>query len=148
MPADKPEESLATAQPKRLWHDHAIARSAVFVFDRENWCYVFPSVAEAEGNLEAADVEADEYVALDQDGRLFEAEVEGIDIHLRPTELRDPQQLRDRLTRFTLEWEIECESDDLIDIGNAILEAAWDDRWPKRPRWLARRIHGSKPPRL
>lgn len=121
----------------------------MFVFDRENWCYVFGSVAEAEGNLEAADVEADEYVALDQDGRVFEAEAaEGIDIHFRPTDVWDPQQLLDRLARFTHKWEIECDSDDLIEIGNAILEAAWEDRWPKRPRWLARRMHRSQPPRL
>jgi hypothetical protein len=139
---------LGTAQPKQLWHDRPIARSAVFVFDRENWCYVFGSAAEAEGNLEAADVEADEYVALDQDGRVFQLEAKGIDIRFRPTEVRDPQQLRDRLARFTREWKIESESDHVIDIGNAILEAAWEDRWPKRPRWLARRMHGSEPPRL
>lgn len=118
------------------------------MFDRENWCYVFESVADAEGNLEVADVEADEYVVLDQDGRVYEADAEGIDIRIRPTELHDAEQLRERLTRFTREWKIESESDDVIEIGNAVREAAWEDRWPKRPSWLARRMHGDRPPRL
>src|SRR4051812_12432463 len=26
--------------------------------------------------------------------------------------------------------------------ANAVLRAEWEARWPKRPRWLARRLHG------
>jgi len=35
-----------------------------------------------------------------------------------------------------------------LDIGNAILKAEWEQRWPKRPRWLATRLQGEVPPTL
>jgi hypothetical protein len=81
---------------------------AVFVFDRENWCSVFPSVEDAESGLETADVEADEYVVFGEDGTVFGTRVE----------------------------------------GPCALSSEWDDRWPKRPHWLARRLHGDDPPRI
>jgi hypothetical protein len=36
----------------------------------------------------------------------------------------------------------------VIEIGNAILEADWQSRWPKRPRWLSARLHGDAPRKL
>jgi hypothetical protein len=125
-----------------------MARRALFVFDRENWCYVFPNVAEAAGQLEANDVEADECVVFDQDGTVFAIWAEGLDVRLRPTDERDQAQLQERLGRFLDKWHITCASEDVIDIGNAILEADWETRWPKRPRWLATRLHGDAPPTL
>jgi hypothetical protein len=44
---------------------------ALFVFDRDNWCSVFQGPEQAAGDLEAADVEADEYVAFDERGTVF-----------------------------------------------------------------------------
>jgi hypothetical protein len=125
-----------------------MGRRALFVFDRGNWCSVFPDVAEAGGQLEVNDVEADEYVVFDQDGTVFAIWAEGMHVRLRPTDARDPAQLRERLDRFLDECHITCASDDVIDIGNAILEAEWETRWPKRPRWLASRLHGDAPPTL
>jgi hypothetical protein len=125
-----------------------MAGRALFVFDRENWCYVFPDVAEATGQLEANDVEAGEYVVFDQDGTVFEIWAEGLDVRLRPTDERDLTQLQERLGRFADERHIKRASEDVIDIGNAILEAEWESRWPKRPRWLATRVHGGAPPTL
>ena len=121
---------------------------ALFVFDRDNWCYVFPSVEDTENGLEANDVDADEYVVLDQDGTVFESSLEGLDVRLRATDVRDPALLQDRLSIFMQELRIKCTSEDVIDIGNAILRAAWEDRWPRRPRWLARHLHGNEPPTL
>jgi len=125
-----------------------VARHAIFAFDQENWCSVFIDVGEASGRLEANDVDAGEYVVFDQDGTVFETWTDGPYVHLRPTDEHDPAQLRARLRRFLDEQHIECASDDVIDIAGAILEADWEDRWPKRPRWLARRLHGDAPPRL
>jgi hypothetical protein len=122
--------------------------AALFVFDRDNWCSVFPDASAAAAELETNDVEADEYVAFDQDGAVFALWVEGVDVRLRPTGVRDPVELRERLARFLREQRIECASEDAVDIGNAILAAAWDSRWPKRPRWLTTRLHGDSPPRL
>jgi hypothetical protein len=61
---------------------------------------------------------------------------------------RDLAQLRERLGRYLDESQITCASEDVIDIGHAILEADWESRWPKRPRWLATRLHGDAPPTL
>jgi hypothetical protein len=125
-----------------------MSRRALFVFDRDNLCSVFPDVAEATGQLEANDVEASEYVVFDQDGTVFEIWAEGLDVRLRPTDERDLAQLHQRLRRFLDQGHIQCASEDLIDIGNGILEAEWESRWPKRPRWLATRLHGDAPPTL
>jgi hypothetical protein len=125
-----------------------MARRALFVFDRENSCSVFSDAAEAAGQLEANDVETGEYVVFDQDGTVFEIWAEGLDVRLRRTDERDLAQLQDRLGRFLDESRITCASADVIDVGNAILEAEWESRWPKRPRWLATRLHGDAPPTL
>ena len=122
--------------------------TALFVFDRDDWCSVFPTVADAENDLEVADVEVGEYVVFDQDGTVFEARVDEMRVRLRATGERDAAQLAARLDRFTREQGIEPAGDDVIDVGNAILAAAWEERWPKRPRWLARRIHGDERPHL
>jgi hypothetical protein len=100
------------------------------------------------GQLEANDVEADEYVVFDRDGTVFEICAEGLHVRLRPTDERDLAQLQERLGRFLDAWPIACASEDVMDIGNAILEADWESRWPKRPRWLATRLHGDAPPTL
>jgi hypothetical protein len=125
-----------------------MARRALFAFDRENWCYVFPDIAAAAGQLEANDVEADEYVVFDHDGTVLEIWAEGLDVRLRPTGERDLAQLRERLGRYLDDRHIRCASEDVIDIGNVILEAEWKSRRPKRPRWLATRLHGEAPPTL
>jgi len=142
------EQANGEALPRAPCEAFPIARRALFVFDRENWCSVFPDVVEAAGQLEANDVEADEYVVFDQDGTVFEIWAEGLHVRLRPTDERDLAQLRERLGRFLDESHITCASEDVMDIGNAILEADWESRWPKRPRWLATRLHGDAPPTL
>ena len=125
-----------------------MTRRALFVFDRDNWCYVFPSEVDAAGELEVNDVEAGEYVVFDQDGTVFDIRAEGLHVRLRPTDHRDPTDLRERLQRFLRERRIPCASADVTDIGNAILQAGWESRWPKRPRWVATRLHGDAPPTL
>src|SRR4051812_14122515 len=110
-----------------------MAGGALFVFDRENWCAVFPDVAEATGQLEANDVEAGEYVVFDHAGTVFEIWAEGLTVRLRRTDKRDPAQLQDRLGRFLKQGRITSASEDVIDIANAILEAEWESQWPQRP---------------
>jgi hypothetical protein len=121
---------------------------AVFVFDRENWCYVFPGPDEAALELEVNDVNADEYVAFDEHGTVFRLWADGQDVRLSATDSHDKEQLRQRLAAFVMKRQIELRSDDLIEIGNAILREDWNSRWPKRPRWLAHRLHGNAPPSL
>lgn len=121
---------------------------AVFAFDRENWCSVFRSPDETAARLEVNDVEADEYVLFGNDGSVFVASVDGPDVVVRPTESRDPEALRERLKRYCAMANIEPGSDDPVVVGNAILADSWSHRWPKRPAWLDRRMHGDAEPRL
>lgn len=121
---------------------------AVFAFDQEGWCSVFRSADEAAADLEVNDVEADEYVLFGDDGSVFAASVDGLDVVIRHTEARDPEGLRERLDRYCTMAKIETASDDPVVIGNAILADEWNHRWPKRPSWLDRRIHGDGPRQL
>jgi hypothetical protein len=119
---------------------------ALFVFDRENWCSVFPGPEQAAGGLELNDVDADEYVAFDEHGAVYALYIEETHVRVSVTDDRDPGQLRERLAAFLTRSHIEIASDDPIDIANAILRDAWNSRWPRRPRWLANRLHGDAPP--
>ena len=98
--------------------------------------------------LEINDVDADEYIAFDEHGTVFRLWVEGQDVRLAATDRHDEEQLRQRLAAFVTTRQIGIPSDDLIETGNAILREDWNSRWPKRPRWLANRLHGNAPPRL
>jgi hypothetical protein len=89
----------------------------LFVFDRDNWCSVFPSVADAEDDLEINDVEVGEYVVFDQDGTVFDARVDGLYVRLRATGERDAAQLTARLDRFTREQGIEPAGDERPHLG-------------------------------
>jgi hypothetical protein len=93
-------------------------------------------------------VDADEYVAFDENRTAFRLWTSGLYVHVAATAERDEAQLRARLRRFLDEWKVEARSDDVIEIGNAILRDDWNRRWPRRPRWLARQLHGSTPPTL
>jgi len=119
---------------------------AVFAFDRENWCSVFSSVEDAENGVETNDVDADEYVVFGDDGTVFDARVEGVRVRLSATDVRQLPQLQERLALFLRANRIDCASDDVIAAANAILEAEWEGQWPRRPRWLARRLYGDAPP--
>ena len=96
--AAEPANGEALARPS--YAARPAAPRALFVFDHDNWCSVFPGVTEASGSSETNDVEADEYVVFDQDGTVFEIWAEGLDVHLRPTDKCDLAQLQERLARF------------------------------------------------
>jgi hypothetical protein len=125
-----------------------MAARALFVFDRDNWCSVFAGPEHAAVELEVNDADADEYVAFDEYGRVFTLRADGQHVRLSATDDHDHERLRERLTAFVTERQIEVASDDPIEVGNAILREAWNSRWPKRPQWLANRLHGDTPPSL
>jgi hypothetical protein len=67
---------------------------------------------------------------------IAEASVAARLVRMRLTNERDLTQLRKRLGLFLDKWHIKCASEDVMESGHAILEAEWERRWPKRPRWL------------
>ncbi len=134
----------------KITHSHlAMTPSvrAVFVFDSDGEVMVFPSVEQAAGYMEYIDVEAGEYTALfTLDGRTITAATEGYEVILTVEEARDEAGLRQRLLDGRQRNRLTSPPDDLVAIANELLRREWASRWPRRPRWLARRLHGDGPP--
>lgn len=117
----------------------------VFVFEVDD-VGVFPSVGDAAGSLEGVDVDNGEFEALfTLDGRIVRAKSRGEVAVLTVTEQRDIAGLKSRLHSYAQNAGLRCSPDDPRAIANEILRRQWEQRWPKRPRWLDERIHGSGP---
>jgi hypothetical protein len=122
---------------------------AVLVFDSDGEAYAFRSLATAEGHLEMIDVLDGEYQgAFTTDGNVvvLSGEPDG-PVSLTWTPDKDPARLAQLLhaaaTRRGRPWV----HDDPAAIAAELLHEDWEQRWPKRPRWLSRRLHGEEPPR-
>jgi hypothetical protein len=119
---------------------------AVFVFDQDGDVMAFQSVEQAAGYMEYIDVEGGEYPALfTLDGRIITATTEGYEVILAVEEARDEAGLRQRLLDGWQRNRLTSPPDDLVAIANELLRQEWNNRWPKRPRWLARRLRGEGP---
>ena len=106
----------------------------------------FASVGDAAGSLEAVDVDAGEFDALfTLDGRIVRATSRGEVAVLSVTDERDVAGLKRRLRAYAQSAGLRCSPDDPRAIANEIFRRQWEQRWPKRPRWLDERIHGSGP---
>ena len=121
---------------------------AVLVFDSDEEAYAFRSLATAEGQLEMIDVLGGEYQgAFTTDGTvvIISGDPQG-PVSLTLTPDRDPARLAELLdaaaTRRGRPWM----QDDPSAITTELLHEVWMQRWPKRPRWLSRRLHGEGSP--
>jgi hypothetical protein len=105
--------------------------------------------------MEAIDVSAGEYpdayalsgerVRVSVDGEPETGEV----VYVRTGEMAlDELESRVRAYVEGARLPIDDTGDLLIDVANGLISADWDARWPKRPKWLARRLHGDAPPRF
>ncbi len=119
---------------------------AVFIFDRDGDLNVFPSLRDAAGWLEAVDVEAGEYkAAFLHDGTVVNVGTSAETVVLTPTAVRDQRSLCDEIARYQQRVASAPQTVDPLDFANEWLRREWDVRWPKRPAWLARRLHGDAP---
>jgi len=120
---------------------------AVLVFTDDGDVFAIESVSRIAGDLEYPDVNDGSYEAVyTVDGRVVELSTIGRDVVVVLTETRDEASLRQRLAaipRFSLTRE-----SDPIATANLLFREGWDARWPKRPKWLADRLHGAEPPRV
>jgi hypothetical protein len=57
-------------------------------------------------------------------------------------EKRDVAGLRQRLLDTRPQVGLTRPPENLLAVANELLRLDWEHRWPKRPRWLARRLHG------
>ena len=120
---------------------------AVFVFERDGDLHVFPSLRAAAAWLEAIDVDAGEYAAAFlHDGTVVELSTVGDDVVLRPA-ARDGARFDDLLLAYTQRTG-RPPVGDAAGFANAWFCAEWERRWPQRPAWLSRRLHGKHPPQV
>ena len=126
----------------------AVALRAVFVFALDSEPFVFTSLEAAAGWMEAVDVRDGEYLALftDEGQVIRAAATPKFDVVLTLTDEYDlltfHNLLRERCPDVT--WH--GHPDEVLALGNALLEQQWRKRWPRRPRWLDKRLHGQSPP--
>jgi hypothetical protein len=122
---------------------------AVFVFDREGDLNVFPSLRAASGWLEAVDVDGGEYpAAFLDDGSVVEMSTADQCVVLTATATRDLPRLDRLLTEYQHRVGTGVGGGSARDFANDWLRAEWEQQWPKRPTWLARRLHGDHPPQV
>lgn len=133
-------------------HDLAMEHSgpAVFVFDRDGEVRAFPHLESAAGWMESIDVLDGEYeTAFTLDGHevAIAAEQEG-PVSLQVTDVRDLDDLRTRLSKSGDHMGLSFDLSDLRAVANDLLRWEWAQRWPRRPRWASRLIHGKGPPQV
>jgi hypothetical protein len=61
-------------------------------------------------------------------------------VRLQPTDELAPDELRARLRADPRAGDV-----DPLSFAAAESKWEWEHRWPKRPRWLSRRLHGDDP---
>ena len=119
---------------------------AVFVFSSDGDLDVFPSLADAEGYMEAVDVRDGEYdEAFLHDGTVVQISVEGERAVLTPSTSRDGVRLDEALDDYHRRVGGGVRSGSALDYANDWFRMEWERRWPRRPVWLARKLHGAQP---
>ena len=123
---------------------------AVFVFYEDgSGVDAYASLRELQEDLEAIDVRNGEYAFYSARGRVVEAVVEGSgaqDFELRLTDVDASQELQRRLASALPTAGIDASlAQSPLAAAQALINAEWDVRWPRRPAWLDRRLHGEKP---
>jgi len=120
---------------------------AVFVFDSEGDLNVFPSLETASGWMEAVDVDNREYAAAFlHDGTVVQMSTLREGVVLTPSDTRETLQLLQFLDSYQRGAGCPISDGSVLGFANDWLREEWEHRWPKRPAWLARRLHGAEPP--
>jgi hypothetical protein len=115
----------------------------IFVF-ADDGLNVFRDIGAVLDDVEAPDVEDGVYEAIfTVAGEVIEAETSDRDVALRPTGRIELAELRRRVRESAHRFRSHPE--DLNAVARELLQAEWEARWPKRPRWLDRRLHGTEP---
>ena len=69
-------------------------------------------------------------------------------VTLTVTEERDEASLLHWLEESGVRYGLSSPADDVLAMANELLRREWQDRWPRRPRWLSRRLYGDGPTQL
>jgi len=111
---------------------------------------VEPDRSAAAGFMEPVDIENGEYDAVfDNTGRHYRFWVVGKATKLEATDEIDLEALRWRLRTLADQGAFRdfgpLEVDDPLLVAAAVSRWEWEHRWPRRPLWLSRRLHGAQP---
>ena len=118
----------------------------MLVWTRDGDLLAFESLSEAAGDMEAIDVDEGEYVAaFTLDGRPVAISAGDGRVILNVGEEPNLAELRRRLTDSQARSGFHSPTNDPVAVASELVWGAWDHRWPQRPGWLARRLHGPAP---
>lgn len=109
---------------------------------------VEPSLRLAAAYMEPIDVHNGEYEAVfDESGRRYSFAVAGGATILEPTDEVAFDELVSRLRSYLQAVDAfdGVDPDDPLGVAVAVTQREWDHRWPRRPKWFARRLHGEGP---
>ena len=127
-----------------------VSSTPLLIFDQWGDAWAFSSVEAAERAAEILNLDEGEYDgAFTSDGRVVVLTPEaGGPGFITVTETALEQEEFDRLLEAAAasrgrSWP----SRDPSEIVALLLHESWEQRWPKRPDWLSRRLHGEEPAR-
>jgi hypothetical protein len=123
---------------------------AVFIFEDYDLS-VQRSVDEAAAAVETIDVDNGEYDFFTDDGTVLAGDTAGGRVTLRPTDDRDPDELRRRLHAHLTHPRVGMDgalAEDPLRAAQAILDAEWQHRSFQWFPWLDHRLHGNGPRRV
>ena len=66
-------------------------------------------------------------------------------VHFEPTDEVQLAELEAAVRTYVSGLTVHDTGDFFVDAANAIASVEWTRRWPRRPKWLAARIHGARP---
>jgi hypothetical protein len=124
----------------------------VLVITADGDVMAFRDAAMAASYMEAVDVRAGEYEAFfTVGGDVLQPGVRPDDevwVELIATGTNDMVRLKRRLRELQQLNGFVSDPDDPMAVANELLAIEWSLRWPKRPGWLDRRLHGEGPDKV
>ncbi|MGY2876554.1 hypothetical protein ACVW00_003744 [Marmoricola sp. URHA0025 HA25] len=121
-----------------------------FVITRDGDVDLYKTLDDAASYMEAIDVRDGEYEdAFSMTGERLEIVIDGYQVRLVSTGVKDLPRLRDRLRQLAdRNGYSEADDPDPRAVANEVFANEWRARWPRWPRWLDRRLHGDGPLRV
>jgi hypothetical protein len=117
----------------------------VFALDDGGTVEVEPTLAKAAAAIEPPDVDIADVV--DDTGRRYSPVASGTETALIDSGEVDREDLQRRLLTAARLMSLQIPDDDdiVISMARTLGRRKWDQRWPRWPGWLDRRLHGDGP---
>jgi hypothetical protein len=124
----------------------------ILVIGSDGEVMAFRDAVAAASYVEAVDVRDGEYEAFFTiAGDVLHPSIRPDDeiwVELIATGTNDAMRLKRRLRELQQRNGFVSDPDNPRAVANELLDIEWSLRWPKRPRWLDRRLHGEGPDKV